>query len=125
MKRPRPVANSESIYVPLVLSGNGSGSIITLLFDVMADPGTGDFYPDPRWMSFIERDEQYREAENNALDIMKREVGWPGNGTSDIRWRLTRTGSNPLHMVQQGSAGGAYAIALLKLAVGAQHTRSV
>jgi hypothetical protein len=119
MGHPRKVATkngercTENIIVLLVQSKNGI--IAKLELEQLADAGQGVLYPDPATMSFVYRDLEFRQAENNARAYVRSEGLWSDQATFDVRWRLIRQDNRSLPEVKGSSAGGAFALGLAKL----------
>ncbi|MBV7339281.1 hypothetical protein KFU94_65905 [Chloroflexi bacterium TSY] len=114
---PRPIAQVERVTVPLMI---GKGTIANLTLELLSDLGNGELYPDPKTMSFVTRNEAFRQAEENAAAYVRAEGLREGNAKPDIRWRLERQDGRPFLSVEGGSAGGAFALGQTKLLVTAQ-----
>lgn len=112
--QPRPVAQTESIGVLLVSNG---GAVARLTLSQLAGAGQAQLYPDPVTLSFVYRDEAFRQAEQQAVAYIRRQGLWPVGAGVDIRWQLVRQDGQPLTRLAGGSAGGAFALALARLLV--------
>ena len=114
---PRPVARSESLSVLVVAFEAGMTATLTL--EQLTDEGTGVFYPDPQTMSFVTRDDDFQEAEQNAVAYVREtETMWQDEDKIDVRWKITRQDGQPFTHLTGGSAGGAFALGLAKLFAG-------
>lgn len=95
----------------------GKGVVTTLTLELI-DKGHGEIYPIPA-LAFVERDKNFRDAEDAALAWV-RDTAQLWQHAWDARWRLERRDGVPLLPRLDGnSLGGAFALGLAKLAVGA------
>jgi hypothetical protein len=113
---PRLVARSEHLDVLLV---SGSGVIAQLTLEQLSDRGSGSLYPDPATMSFVTCDQEFQAAEQNAVGYVRAIGLWRDGPTADVRWKMTRRDAESFSALEGGSAGGAFALGLVKLLAGA------
>ena len=115
---PRLVAHTVTTMVLLVVqtSIGDRGIAARLILDWLPEDGSGQFYPDPAFSSFLDREQDFLDAERDAVAYVRREGLWPECSNVDVRWRLTRLDGDLLSKVHGRSAGGAYALALACLA---------
>lgn len=109
---PRPVAQIETIPV---LLRSSDGEVAALTLELLADDGMGILYPNPSTMSFVTRNQEFQQAEKNALSWL-RSLGFVGDQKQfDMRWSVTRRTGRPLDRLEGGSLGGAFALGFAKL----------
>lgn len=96
----------------LLLDEKDQGMAADLTLELLMD-GRGALYPDPECMSFVSLKESFQEALQEAVRLAQGQGVWPAE--RDVRWRIERQDGRPLTALDGGSAGGAYALGLLKL----------
>lgn len=110
----QPVRDPLSLTALLVDEAQVKGVIANLTLELMPD-GTGALYPAPA-LAFVTRDKDFRQAEDNARQYVRREGLWQEEW--DVRWRLKRRDGKPLSPWLTGnSAGLAFALGLAKLLI--------
>ena len=112
-KKQRPAESSQRITL-LLLDEREQGMTAELFLELLQD-GRGTLYPDPETMSFVSLKDSFQESLREAVRLAQAQDVWPGE--RDIRWRIERQDGRPLTALDGGSAGGAYALGLLKLLV--------
>jgi hypothetical protein len=111
----RRAVRSQNVWALLAMD---YGVPARLTVELLGDLSGGDFYPDPATMMFVVRDDTFRQAEQNAVSLVRAEGLWPAGGRADVRWRIERLDGKSLAGVKGGSAGGAFALSLAKLFAG-------
>ena len=109
------IAQSQDIAVLLVVGNDGVTATLTI--ELLADEGSGLFYPDPATMSFVTRGETFTQSERNAVAYVRSMGLWGDDSKSDIRWKVTRRDGKSLTSLQGGSLGAAFALGLAKTQV--------
>lgn len=116
---PRTATHSQTFSVLLVVHNQGKVCRLQVeQIENQIENGSGAFYPDPRWMVLTPRDDEFRNAEKNALQWAQEVVGLlPSPCDYDLRWSIREWGSLlPVREKLTGaSAGLAFALALCKL----------
>ena len=105
----QPRAAAATVESPVLLEDHSAGLVARLQLQ-QCPGGLGQFYPDPLSMAFCDAQTGFAEALAHAWHVT---VG--GAADYDVCWRLRDAHNIPLRAVEGGSAGAAYALALLKL----------
>ncbi len=117
---------NDSRRTPLLAFEAGGGGRITYLVVEKVSPGTGEFFPDPLWMSLHPMATSFLSATQVAWRAARSSV-YPEASTSrasadrfDVMWRIEadHTGTGLVPSLEGGSHGAALAIALVQLMSG-------
>jgi hypothetical protein len=96
----------------LLLDEDEQGFTADLSLDLLEN-GNGTLYPDPESMSFVRLSESFLESIQRArAAVLQMEGRLEGE---DVRWKIERQDGKTLSCLEGGSAGGAFALALVKL----------
>jgi hypothetical protein len=117
---------NDSRRTPLLAFEAGGGGRMTYLVVEKVSPGTGEFFPDPLWMSLQPMATNFLSATQAAWRAARSSV-YPEASTSrasadrfDVMWRIEadHTGTALAPSLEGGSHGAALAIALVQLMSG-------
>jgi len=72
-------------------------------------------YPDPRYMTFVQLTEEFRQSFQQGIEFAWCMAKTQGCPSMAIRWKITRNDGEILHVLQGASVGAAFALALVKL----------
>ena len=113
---PRKIIKSQQLTL-LLLDENEQGVTANLSLNLL-DAGGGAIYPDPETMSFVKLTDSFLQAHENAVAAIQHRGEWVNY--QDIRWKIERQDRKPLHVLDGGSAGGAFALGIAKLLAGSK-----
>lgn len=112
-KKERLVEKQQHIVL-LLVDGKQQGLAADLTLELLSN-GNGDIYADPGSMWYPAQRETFRQALESAVEFVRSRGLWPIR--QDVRWRVVRQDSGPLDILDGGSAGAAFALALAKLVI--------
>lgn len=72
-------------------------------------------YPDPRYMTFVQITEEFRQSFQQGLEFAWFMAKTQGCPSMTVRWKIARNDGEILHVLQGASVGAAFALALVKL----------
>jgi len=119
-KNDRRVEHRQHITL-LLVDGRNQGVAADLVLELLAK-GSGEFYPDPGSMWYPVQRPAFQQALDKACELVRGRDLWPAQ--QDVRWNVARQDGGPLDVLDGGSAGAAFALALAKLLVGGRELAS-
>lgn len=98
----------------LLVDGKNQGVAADLALELLSK-GAGELYPDPGGMWYPAQRPAFQQALEKACALVRGRGLWPDR--QDVRWSVARQDGGPLDVLDGGSAGAAFALALAKLLV--------